>query len=609
MPRSLRHLEIYPITTRTLEVLRVSDVTPGMRRVTLGGEQLAAHIAENGYPVAAFRSDGFDDEGKLFLKHPDADALIAPKQADGVLHWPHHEHLLHRTYTVRRWDPIAGEFDLDFVNHGVGPATTWANTVQPGEKVQWAGPKMSASHPVGADWTLVAGDETALPAIGRWLEVWPDGARGQVFIEVAEASHRQELSVPDGVELTWLVRDGAEPGTTTLLFDALQAAPWWDGDVFAWVAGETLTLIPIRRWLRNEKGLAKENVEVTGYWRRREVVVSDDSGVQDLDATTDDAEAFHELQELTPGFALRIAATIGLGPAVGAQTRSLEYIAEATKTDATALAKLVRYLEAIGVTETTDSEIRLTPLGRALDDDEVIGELDLTGAAAQRELGGLLSLLTAVRTGTGDYDRWFDKPWPQHRIEDSGLVASRLESEASRAGYLAGAVVEAGDFDEAGTVTVLGHGAGTFATALVETHPNLAVRVVGAPSELTGWRRIEGERDRIEWVPGNALVRQQQTSDVVLLVDVLSSLDSEDATHALREAAASVTPGGRVLVFGNVLEPELADEHDYESDIIEFALTGGGARMHEEHLALFAAAGLAEPQRETVGWGYTLYAV
>ncbi|MFT4232550.1 MAG: siderophore-interacting protein, partial [Leucobacter sp.] len=161
MARSLRPLSVYPITTRTLDVLRVADVTPGMRRVTLGGAGLDAHIAANGYPVAAFRSDGFDDEGKLILPHPDHPDAAGPTQADGVLNWPRgDERPLVRTYTVRRWDPVAGEVDLDFVRHGVGPATTWAYRVQPGERVQWAGPKMSAPHPVGVDWTLVAGDET-----------------------------------------------------------------------------------------------------------------------------------------------------------------------------------------------------------------------------------------------------------------------------------------------------------------------------------------------------------------------------------------------------------------------------------------------------------------
>lgn len=178
MPRNLRPIEAFPITTRFLEVIRSVDVTPGMRRVTLGGAELAAYTAVNGYPVGAFRSEGFDDEFKILLKHPDAAEAVGPAQADGVLDWPREDpHMVLRTYTFRRWDPVRGEIDVDFVRHGVGPATRWAYRVQPGERVQVAGPKMSMGHPDGADWTLIAGDETALPAIGRWLEQWPKGAR------------------------------------------------------------------------------------------------------------------------------------------------------------------------------------------------------------------------------------------------------------------------------------------------------------------------------------------------------------------------------------------------------------------------------------------------
>lgn len=99
-------------------MLRVTDVSPGMRRVTLGGPALRAHVAENGYPVAAFRSDGFDDEFKLFMRHPDVVEAVGPTQADGVLNWPRDPHLLTRTYTVRRWDAERGEVDVEVVRHG-----------------------------------------------------------------------------------------------------------------------------------------------------------------------------------------------------------------------------------------------------------------------------------------------------------------------------------------------------------------------------------------------------------------------------------------------------------------------------------------------------------
>ncbi|MFT3799112.1 SIP domain-containing protein [Microbacterium sp.] len=611
MARSLRPLSVYPITTRTLEVLRVADVTPGMRRVTLGGPELAAHTAANGYPVAAFRSDGFDDEGKLILPHPDHPDAAGPTQADGVLNWPHgDERPLVRTYTVRRWDPVAGEVDLDFVRHGVGPATTWAYRVAPGERVQWAGPKMSAPHPAGADWTLVAGDETALPAIGRWLEEWPDGARGQVFIEVADPAHRQlDLPVPDGVELTWLSRDGAEAGTTTLLFDAIRDAPWWEGTVFAWVAGETLTLTPIRRWLRNEKGLPKEQVEVTGYWRRQEVVL-DESGALDVEATEHESGVFHELSELAPGFALRVAATIGLGAALGGAARSATELARVTATDPAGLGRLLRYLASLGVVATTgDGAFELTSLGRELEDDDHAAALDLGGFPAQRELGGLLALLAAVRTGRGDHERWFGADWGTRSVDDPALLTARVEDDAEFAGYAAGALASAPVFAGIGSVSVIGTAASTFAAALVDAHAALRVRVVAAPSELAALRALVGEHERVAYAAGSPLVRTAERADAVLLAGVLPTLPDADAVHVLREAAASVHPGGRVLVFGTILDAELADEHDYEDDLIQFALTGGGARDHGAHEELFAAAGLGTAQRTTIGWGLTLYAL
>lgn len=608
MALSLRPLTVFPITTRTLEVLRVADVTPGMRRVTLGGAELEAHVAENGHPVAAFRSDGFDDEFKIILQHPDAPRAVGPTQADGVLNWPRgHDHLLFRTYTVRRWDPEAGELDVDFVDHGIGPATSWARRVQPGERVQIAGPKASAPHPVGADWTLIAGDETALPAIGRWLDEWPEGARAQVFIEVGLPEHRQDLPEPDGVEITWLSRDGAEPGTTTLLFDAIRAAEWWDGIAFAWVAGETLTLTPIRRWLRNEKGLPKSQVDVAGYWRRQEVVLSEhDASVQDLDASEDEEERFHELSELLPTFAVRVAATIGLAAAFDGGERTAAELAARTGAAPAGLGRLLRYLASLGLAERGEGGgYRLTGLGRELEDDYVAEALDLGGLHAQRELSGALSLLAAVRGS--DEDRRHRDTWSQRVADPAGLLHARIEHEADEALYSASALVLAPVFSGLETITIAGSGSAALAGALVQQHAGLHATILAAPSEIDAMQQLHGPIERVEYVAGSLLAPLDRPSDAVLLAGALEALPDADAVHALRQAAASTRDGGRVLVFAEVLDPALADEHDYEHDLIEHALTGGGSRDDDEHRTLFAAASLDLGERSTIGWGSTLY--
>lgn len=612
MARSLRPIDVFPLTTRTLSVLRVVDVTPGMRRVTLGGPALAAHTAENGYHVAAFRSDGVDDEFKILLKHPDAEVAVGPTQADGLLVWPRHdEHLVMRTYSVRRWNPETGEIDIDFVLHGVGAASTWARRTQPGDLMQIAGPKASSGHPVSADWTLIAGDETALPAIGRWLEEWPEGARGQVFIEVAEQSHRQQLPTPPGVEVTWLSRDGAEPGTTTLLYDAITGAEWWPGTAFAWVAGETHTLTPIRRWLRNERGLGKEQVEVTGYWRRHEVVASaNDSAVPDEAARESAQEKFLHLSEIMPAVTIRIAATIGLAGAFNSAPRTVAELAAATETDPVGLGKMLRYLESIELTELhDDGRYSLTQAGKELEN-EFIGEiLSLDGPEGHRELHGLLALSAAIRTGKGDHAAWFGAGFEESVQSDPTAILKRVEHEAEGAVYVTGSVAASPLFEGLTSLRVAGRAAGAFAERMVAVHPELRVSVLAAPSELAAMSTVHPDHERIVFEPGSMLEARPEPTDGYLICARVETLSDADAVFMLRQAAASLTEGGRIIIFGSVLDPDQAHDHDFEEDLLLFSLSGGSARFHEEYLRLFSKAGLELSAQDTVGWGRTIYAL
>jgi len=119
------------------------------------------------------------------------------------------------------------------VKHGLGTATTWAYRAQPGERIHIAGPSSSRSLPEGAERLLIAGDDTATPAIARFLEDLPADARGQVFLEVAEESHVYDPNM----EVTWLPRNGVSAEASTFLADAVAAADWQRGQCFAWLAG------------------------------------------------------------------------------------------------------------------------------------------------------------------------------------------------------------------------------------------------------------------------------------------------------------------------------------------------------------------------------------
>jgi NADPH-dependent ferric siderophore reductase len=120
-----------------------------------------------------------------------------------------------------------------------------------------------------AGWLLLAGDETALPAITRILGEAGPGTRGMALVEIADATEEQPLPAPEGVEVRWLHRDGTPPGESALLADAVAALdrPAAE-DVFAWVAAESAAVRTVRADLRGRWGLGRAQHHAIGYWRR-----------------------------------------------------------------------------------------------------------------------------------------------------------------------------------------------------------------------------------------------------------------------------------------------------------------------------------------------------
>ena len=238
-----------------LTVVAVTDVTPSVRRVTLSGEPDA--VAAAGPTV-----------NLLVPRVADPRPRWPRIQRDGRIVWPEGSHgVALRSYTARRQDPAAGEVDIDFVLHGDGPAATWAAAARPGALLAVAGAASLAERP--ARWLLLAGDETALPAISRLLASAPPETRGVAFLEVAGPEEEQPLVAPPGVALHWLHRGATPPGESSLLVDAVAALDRPDGDdVFAWVGAESATVRAVRADLRGRWGLSRAQHHAIGYWRR-----------------------------------------------------------------------------------------------------------------------------------------------------------------------------------------------------------------------------------------------------------------------------------------------------------------------------------------------------
>ncbi|MTE12927.1 siderophore-interacting protein [Nocardia aurantiaca] len=174
-----------------------------------------------------------------------------------------------RTYTVREVDRAAQEIAIDFVYHGEeGIAGPWAAAARPGDSIDLMGPGGAYAPRPDADWHLLAGDESALPAIAAACAALPADAVGQVFAEVAGSADELAFTHPEGVELTWIHRAAAEPGER--LAAAVRSAPWRDGQVQVFIHGEAGAVMhDLRPYIRKERGVPAEWASsISGYWRR-----------------------------------------------------------------------------------------------------------------------------------------------------------------------------------------------------------------------------------------------------------------------------------------------------------------------------------------------------
>ncbi|HET7432603.1 MAG TPA: siderophore-interacting protein [Nocardioides sp.] len=239
-------------------VASTERVTPGLVRVVLAGGDLAGlEMPEttDAYVNAAFRPAGasYDevfDPQTVRETHPDD-----PPPA-------------RRRYTVRAWDPVEHRLTLDFVVHGdSGVAGPWAADATPGDVLVFTGPSGGYRPDPAADWHLFVGDESALPAIAASLEVLPAGTRAVARLVCDGPAHEVALATEAALDLQWLHRRG-EPADAQLLADAVRALDFDTGRPFGFVHGEADEIRAVRLHLLHERGLTRQDLSCSPYWRR-----------------------------------------------------------------------------------------------------------------------------------------------------------------------------------------------------------------------------------------------------------------------------------------------------------------------------------------------------
>ncbi len=246
------------------KVVRSLQVTPHMRRVTVAGDDLR-NLPNHGY----------DHWFRLFLPQPghEVDFSRVPDRLGMAsylkfLTSPSGNRPIFRSYTVRELRPAMAELDIDFVVHGdVGVAGPWALRARPGDEVALIDQGRGFDPLDDVDYHVLAGDESALPAILGILRDLPRDAKGVAIIEVPDLEDMQPTSLPTDFEISWLAREGSRAPIGAAALDALRAfVPDRPETLSAYVVGERTLATEGRRHLVSV-GVPKNRISFVGYWR------------------------------------------------------------------------------------------------------------------------------------------------------------------------------------------------------------------------------------------------------------------------------------------------------------------------------------------------------
>jgi NADPH-dependent ferric siderophore reductase len=292
-----------PFAFFEVRVAAIRDLGPSFRRITFRGDGLVD-----------FADPGWDQRIKLVFPLPDHGLTTMPRTRDWYGDWrllPAEQRPPFRTYTTRavRRDPH--ELDVDIVLHRplLGPASHWAATARPGDELLILGPHVGHEGvhggidfvpPERTDRLLLAGDETAAPAIAVILEQLPRDARGTAIVELPSARDIGYLPAHPGVQVHAVIREHRDHGEA-LVHAVQQAAArlsagtapatefdeidvdreiLWEvprnerggaaldiSPIYAWLAGESAAITTLRRHLVRDRGIDRRSVAFMGYWR------------------------------------------------------------------------------------------------------------------------------------------------------------------------------------------------------------------------------------------------------------------------------------------------------------------------------------------------------
>jgi hypothetical protein len=303
-----------------------------------------------------------------------------------------------------------------------------------------------------------------------------------------------------------------------------------------------------------------------------------------------------DLRAMITGFrtsaALSVAAELGISDALADDGQTVSELAAAVKADEDTLGRLLRAMVAIGVYAVQDGVYTNTSLGERLRSD-VPGTLRPLARMGQDPAfwAAWGHLAHSVRTGENAFEAMQGVDVWTYRETRPELNANFNENMTALSWYVGKSVADAYDFGKLSTVVDVGGGHGILLDAVLNRYENLHGVVFDLPHVVAKQPRTEALASRWSAVAGN-FFEAVPPADAYLVKSILHDWPDDRCVQILRTCAATLNPGGVVLVVELVLDRSGYEGEAAFSDLNMLVMPGGRERTEDQYAALFKAAGL-----------------
>lgn len=453
--------------------------------------------------------------------------------------------------------------------HGDGPAAAWAQKARPGDRLSFVGPKSSLVLPEEISSIVLVGDETALPAIGRFFDERPVRVPAHVLAFAADASAHQHLGEAAGDSVRWELMPRPDGELIAAAFERLAATHDLGENPFVWAAGEAASLLPLRRLIAGK--VPRDHRSIIGYWHAEK----EESAGAVAPALPEPPVAW---------FAVRTALQLGLLRALADRPMTAGRLSRELGLPGQRLDPLLGALASQGLVTREADDWAAAPAARDLLDDEHSQE-EFVGPEAEQVLS-LSRLDDALRTGSSAWELASGSSFADSLAEPA--MAEHLEHESESLVYLQHSIVHAlGDL-RADEITVVGPGA----PVLLE----VAARG-GYPGSLsigtTGTGAVPGSGS------GSGSGSGTEPADVAISALLLHHLDDDGAREHLRALAGL----GRRALLLDAPAPDALSPAAALHGLVGFATTGVPARTWERMAELAEETGWHAHEARGLGWG------